>query len=92
MCTGSLAGYNAVMFGLGLPLMILPSCTAIGDLIAYESSKVETIEGRKNRYTFAGAEYFSRMKEKGLYSIDNEEIKKRIDKVNLTDVFKQKLV
>jgi len=92
ICTGSLAGHNAVRYFLGMPPLILPKTTAIGDLIAYANYKMMTKEGRRNRYTFAGAEYFKRMQEVGLYSIDREEIRNRIEKLNLLDVMNQKLV
>lgn len=92
MCTGSLAGHNAVRYLLGMPLLILPKSTAIGDIISYANCKLFTKEGRRNRYTLAGAEYFKRMQEIGLYSIDNEEIKKRIEKLSLSGVLAQKLI
>ena len=50
---------------MGMPLLILPSSIAIGDLISFANEKVETREGRKDRYTFAGASYFKRMQEVG---------------------------
>lgn len=92
ICTGSLAGHNAVRCALGMPLLILPKATAIGDIIAYANYKLATKEGRRKRYTFAGAEYFSRMKELGLYTIDVEEIKKRISKLNLSGIMSEKLI
>ncbi|WP_315114690.1 FAD-dependent oxidoreductase [uncultured Clostridium sp.] len=92
MCTGSLAGHNAVRYHLGMPLLILPKATAIGDIISYANSQMETKEGRRKRYTFAGAEYFKRLKEIGLYSIDNADIAKRIEKLNLTGIMAEKLV
>ena len=90
--TGSLAGHNAVRLAMGIPLLILPSSIAIGDIIAYANEKAATREGRKNRYTFAGAEYFKRMKELNLYTTNKEDIKDRIRKINLENVFNQKLV
>ena len=90
--TGSLAGHNAVRLAMGIPLLILPSSIAIGDIIAYANEKAATREGRKNRYTFAGAEYFKRMNELNLYTTNKEEIKDRIKKINLENVFNQKLV
>ena len=89
--TGTLAGHNAVRLGLGMPLLILPSSLAIGDIINYANEKASTREGRKDRYTFAGASYFKRMQELGLYTMDIEEIRKRVQKVNLDDIFNQKL-
>ena len=92
ICTGSLAGHNAVRLAMGIPLLILPGSIAIGDIISYANEKAGTREGRKNRYTFAGAEYFKRMKELGLYTVNKDEIKDRIKKVNLNGVFDQKLI
>lgn len=92
ICTGSLAGHNAVKYALGMPLLILPKNTAIGDLIAYANYKMMTKEGRRNRYTFAGAEYFERMKAQGLYTIDINEIRGKIAKLNLTDIMNEKLI
>lgn len=86
ICTGSLAGINAVRFLLNMSPLILPRTTAIGDIIAYANEKMLTKEGRKNRYTFAGSEYFSRMKQIGLYSIDSEEIHLKIKNLNLFNI------
>jgi len=91
--TGSLAGYNAVRFSLNLPLLILPKeTTAIGDIIYYSNYRLSTKEGRKVRHTFSGAEYFERMKSLNLYTIDNEEIKQRIEDLELKDIFSKKLI
>lgn len=92
ICTGSLAGHNAVRLMMGMHLLIFPSSIAIGDLIAYENEKAETREGRKDRYTFAGASYFKRMQELGLYTIHKDEIAERVKKLNLDNIFEQKLV
>lgn len=92
MCTGALAGHNAVRYHLGMPLLILPKTLTIGDIISYANFKMATKEGRRKRYTFAGAEYFKRMKDSGLYSIDNEEIKNRVEKVNLLGIMAEKMV
>ena len=91
ICTGTLAGHNAVRLAMGMPLLILPSSIAVGDLIAYANEKASTREGRKDRYTFAGAGYFKRMQELGLYTMDVKEIEDRIKKINLYNVFEQKL-
>ncbi|WP_035290323.1 FAD-dependent oxidoreductase [Clostridium sp. KNHs214] len=92
ICTGSLAGHNAVRWALGMPPLILPKATAIGDIISYANYKMTTKEGRRKRYTFAGAEYFTRMKDLGLYTIDVDEIKKRISKLNLSGIMSEKLI
>ena len=92
ICTGSLAGHNAVRLAIGMPLLILPSSIAIGDIISYANEKAKTREGRKNRYTFAGAEYFKHMQDVGLYILDKNEINLRIKKLNLDNIFNLKLV
>lgn len=91
ICTGTLAGHNAVRLAMGMPLLILPSSIAIGDIITYANEKARTREGRKDRYTFAGSVYFNRMKELNLYTTDINEIKARVKKINLDNIFNQKL-
>ncbi len=90
--TGSLAGHNAVRNYLGMPLLILPKTLAVGDIIAYANEMMKTKKGRRDRYTFAGASYFKRMQELGLYTTDVDEIKSRVDKVNLRGIMEQKLI
>lgn len=90
--TGSLAGHNAVRSALGIPSLILPRDLATGDLLAFANYKMLEKDGRRKRYTFAGSEYFKRMIELGLYTTDSEEIKRKVEKLNLTDIFNQKLV
>lgn len=93
MCTGSLAGHNAVRYLAKLPPLILPNSTAIGDIISYSNYRVNnTADGKKIKFTFSGAEYFERMKKLGLYSTDNKEIKNRIDKLGLTELYNNKLL
>ena len=86
MVTGVLAGYNSVQYMLGRELMELPRELASGDIIAYSNEKVE--EGKMSeRHTFSEAEYFERMKELGLYTIDKEEIRQKVERLNLTNIF-----
>lgn len=92
IATGSLAGHNSVRLAMGMPLLILPSSISIGDIISYENEKSTTREGRKQRFTFAGSDYFKRMQNLGLYTTDKSEISNRIKKLNLNDIFAQKLL
>lgn len=86
--TGTLAGYNAVKYVEGKDLLELPRKLATGDIIAYGNDKVE--EGNMSeRYTFSGDEYFERMKDLGLYSIDMEDIKNKVKGTGLYNVFKE---
>jgi len=90
--TGSLAGHNSVRVILGMPLLELPRNIASGDLISYANEEILKEEGLKNRYTFAGASYFKRMKELNLYSIDGNYIKEKLQRLSLLDIYKEKLI
>ncbi|QXM06064.1 hypothetical protein [Crassaminicella indica] len=90
--TGSLAGHNSVRLIKGIPLLELPTNLCIGDLIAYEHKESQTEEGVKTRYTFAGADYFKRMKNLNLYTTDIEVLKKKIERMNLLNIFEEKLI
>ena len=90
--TGTLAGYNAVRYTMGLDRVALPRQLAVGDIIAFENENKATTDGVRNRYTFAGSEYFKRMLEKDLYTIDKEEIKGRVYSLFLHNIFKKRLV
>lgn len=86
MATGTLAGYNAVQYLKNKSLLELPRKLATGDIIAYANDKVK--EGKMSeRYTFSGAEYFERMKTLGLYTTNKDEIKSRVESLNLTNIF-----
>ena len=90
--TGSLAGHNSVRLALGMPLLELPRNLVTGDIIAYANEQIKHKDGLKKRYTFAGAEYFERMKERKMYTIDKKEIERRVSRMDLTDIFNEKLV
>lgn len=90
--TGTLAGYNAVRYLKGMRFLELPSQLATGDLISFASEQMKKEDGLMTRYTFAGAQYFERMKEKGLYSIDRQEIQKRVERSGLAGIYKEKIL
>lgn len=87
--TGSLAGNNAVRHALGQELLVIPEELAIGDAIAHVNRQMRTEEGLSMKYTFSGSVYFQRMKEKDLYTIDLEQIRARVERAGMTDIFKQ---
>ena len=62
----------------GMKPLELPVGIAVGDLITFANENLATEDGLMTRYTFAGAEYFNRMKDKGLYSVDRDEIAGRV--------------
>lgn len=90
--TGSLAGHNAVRFVRGMKPLKLPTGLAIGDLISFAGKSLESAEGLMTRFTFAGAEYFERMKEKDLYSIDPDEIRRRVRRYGLEGIYEERLM
>ena len=89
--TGTLAGHNAVRFGKGKELLVLPETLAIGDAIAHVKRQMETEEGMTKKYTFSGSVYFNRMVEKGLYTTDIKEIEERVEKAGLTGVYMKRV-
>lgn len=90
--TGSLAGHNSVRLVMGMPLLELPRNIASGDLIAYANEEILTEEGLRKRYTFAGANYFKRMKELNLYTTDKEVLRNKIERLNLLNIYNEKII
>ncbi|MBR6700576.1 MAG: FAD-dependent oxidoreductase [Firmicutes bacterium] len=90
--TGSLAGHNCARHLKGLKPLELPVNLAAGDLISYANEKIKTEEGMKTRYTFAGAEFFERMIEKGLYTTSKSDIRKRVERMDLLGIYDQKII
>ena len=90
--TGSLAGHNSVRLALGMPLLELPRNMAVGDIIAYANEAMNEEDGLKRRFTFAGSEFFERMKERGLYIEDIDELGEKVEKLNLVGVYEEKLI
>lgn len=92
ICSGSLAGHNAARYVANKPLLVMPKESCIGDIISYANYRLLQKNDKKSRYTFAGSVYFERMKELGLYTTDIEEIKNRIEKLELTNIFEDKFI
>jgi len=90
--TGALAGHNSVRLSLGMPLLELPRTSIIGDIIAYENEMIKSPDGLRTRYTFAGGEYFARMKSLNLYTTDCDKIREKISRMGLKGIYKEKLV
>lgn len=92
ICTGTLAGANAVRWAVGKELIQIPTELAVGDAIAYVKEQMKTEEGISKKYTFSGSFYFERMKKLGLYTIDINEIKDRVEKAGMLNAFNKKVV
>ncbi|MCL6431128.1 MAG: FAD-dependent oxidoreductase, partial [Anaerolineae bacterium] len=91
ICTGVLAGHNAVRLALGQPAVTIPRTTAVGDAISFVREQMQTEEGMAQKYTFSGAVYFQRMKTLGLYTTDIPTIQHRVAAAGFTDFFARKL-
>lgn len=92
ICTGTLAGANAVRYAVGAELVAIPTELAVGDAIAYVNEQMKTEEGISKKYTFSGSVYFERMKNLGLYTTDVNEIRERVEKAGMLNFFNQKIV
>jgi hypothetical protein len=90
--TGTLAGYNAARLAFGKEPVEIPVELAVGDAISHVREQMNTPEGIAKKYTFSGSVYFERMKEKGLYTTDINEIKKRVEKAGMTNFFEKKFI
>ena len=75
-----------------MPVLELPRNLASGDLIAFANEEVTSSDGLMRRYTFAGSDYFSRMKELDLYTIDTKVLENKIYRLNLLSIYNDKLL
>jgi hypothetical protein len=89
--TGFLAGHNAVRYALGKEPLILPLALSSGMLIAAITNDLMNNCPGNQSYTFSGAGFFQTMLEKNLYSIDENEIQKRVAAAGLTDIYAKPL-
>jgi hypothetical protein len=87
VCTGTLAGGNAVRSMRGEAPLLVPQSTSIGDAIHFVRRQMATGEGLGLKYTFSGSVYFQRMQELGLYETDPVVIADRVASLGLEGVF-----
>ncbi|SHM74374.1 2-polyprenyl-6-methoxyphenol hydroxylase and related FAD-dependent oxidoreductases [Caldanaerovirga acetigignens] len=92
ICTGTLAGANAVRYAVGASLATIPTKLAVGDAIAYVNEQMKTEEGISKKYTFSGSVYFERMKQLDLYTTDVEKIRERVKKAGMLNFFNQQII
>lgn len=85
--TGTLAGHNSIRYATGKDLLELPPQLAVGDIIAHTREAMTTEQGMNEQYTFSGSVYFERMKKRGLYTTNVDDIKHRVERLGLTNVF-----
>ena len=89
ICTGTLAGCNAVRSIRKEPLLVIPDSLAVGDAISQVRLRMKTSEGLGLKYTFSGSVFFDRMVERKLYSTDVRQIEKRVEAAGMAGVFAQ---
>jgi hypothetical protein len=90
ICTGTLAGFNAVKTARRERPVVLPESLAVGDAIGFvrQQMREEGILGLK--YTFSGSVYFERMQARGLYTTDRRQIEQRVAAAGLSMMFAQR--
>ena len=87
ICTGTLAGYNAVKQVKKEPLLMLPIDLTVGDAIQFVRTEMQR-EGKLGlKYTFSGSVFFDRMKQRGLYTTDISDIENRVDAAGMANIF-----
>ncbi len=87
ICTGTLAGYNAVRQVNGKKPLVLPGESVLGDALTHVRREMQTPGGLALKFTFSGSVLFDRMKERGMYSIDPGAIAARVEKAGLKHIF-----
>jgi hypothetical protein len=87
ICTGTLAGYNAVLSVRNGQPLILPTTLAIGDAIRHVREQMMEKKERGLKYTFSGSVYFDRMTALQLYSTDRTVIAKRVKAAGMDGIF-----
>lgn len=87
ICTGTLAGYNAVKYAKKEKPLVLPARLAVGDAIQYVRTQMKSETGLGLKYTFSGSVYLDRMNQLELYSTDVKEIEKRVDSAGMAEIF-----
>jgi hypothetical protein len=87
ICTGTLAGYNAVRHIRGDKPLIIPESLSIGDAIRQVRIQMMEHGELAKKFTFSGSILFERMQQRELYTTDVEAISERVAKAGLRGVF-----
>jgi folate-dependent tRNA-U54 methylase TrmFO/GidA len=87
ICTGALAGHNAVRSARGEKPRVLPDTLAVGDAIGFVRRQMREEDILSLKYTFSGSVYFERMQARGLYTTDRAAIERRVGAAGMTGGF-----
>jgi hypothetical protein len=90
ICTGALAGCNAVRSARREKLLVLPDSLAVGDAIRFVRQQMREESILSLKYTFSGSVYFERMKARGLYTTDRKQVEQRVGAAGLAGVFAER--
>jgi hypothetical protein len=88
ICTGTLAGHNAVSHVKNEKPLTLPTSLAIGDAIGHVREQMMEKQERGLKFTFSGSVYFERMTALGLYTTDQAAIAKRVKACGMDGIFR----
>jgi hypothetical protein len=86
ICTGALAGVNAVRLVHGKAALVLPEESVIGDAVTFVREQMQTPEGLGLKFTFSGSVLFDRMKQKNRYETDPAVTDARVEKAGLKHI------
>lgn len=87
ICTGALAGYNAVRNIRGETGLILPDSLAIGHAIREVRIQMREHGELAKKFTFSGSVLFEQMKARGLYTTDSKRVQDRVEQTGMAGVF-----
>ncbi|HSL60785.1 MAG TPA: FAD-dependent oxidoreductase [Desulfotignum sp.] len=86
ICTGTLAGVNAVRQARGRENLKLPETSILGDAVTFVREQMQTPDGLGLKFTFSGSVLFERMKQKEMYTTDITCIADRVKKAGLHQI------
>jgi hypothetical protein len=87
ICTGTLAGYNAVKHIRREKPLVLSDALAVGDAISFVRRQMQEEGVLSLKYTFSGSVYFDRMQARNLYTTNAKAIRERVAASSLEGVF-----
>jgi hypothetical protein len=86
ICTGTLAGVNALRQARGRENLKLPETSILGDAVTFVREQMQTPDGLGLKFTFSGSVLFERMKQKEMYTTDITCIADRVKKAGLHQI------
>ncbi len=86
ICTGALAGYNAVRQVRGESTLVLPDTLAIGHAVREVRIQMREHGELAKKFTFSGSVLFEQMKARGLYTTDSKSVQDRVEQAGLAGV------